>query len=226
MGTLDMSAILGMVIGIGAIIVVVIQLMYPTIPKYIGWPIVGVLLILSIVFMAPDHIPLGWEIFLIIAILILTFLIFIYFWRIRSRVSPQTANTIAAPFAVFRKQWVHALRTRQAHKAQAHKIHIEIIDLYSLLENKKDELAKNQDWSKQHWQENPEVRGILDKLQIQFNELGYLVNNYEYDRWVEAMMDLNSKELHFHMKGHDSAYDEWGRARINAKLRTFIRKVK
>ena len=206
---MDTNSILGLVGIFGAIIIVVIQQMYPTIPKYVGWPIVGILLIVSVLFISPKHISLPWEISLIVCIVIFMSIISILYWRTRIKVLQSVKDT-NSPLILLRSR-----------KDQAKDLHKEIMRLDSSLERKKDELSKDEDWK-----QNPEIRDLLDKLQQELSELGYLVNNRDYDRWAEAMMSLHSRKLEFHMKERESYYDEWGRARINAKLRDYIKKVK
>lgn len=111
-------------------------------------------------------------------------------------------------------------KEKTGKREQARNLHNKIVELDLSLEKKKSELSKDGDW-----QQNPDIRDILDKLQTELNNLGYLVNSYDYDRWAEAMMSLHSKKFHFHIKDND-VLSEWGRARINAKLRAFIKKVK
>jgi membrane protein implicated in regulation of membrane protease activity len=112
-------------------------------------------------------------------------------------------------------------RKRIEKREQAQKIHNKIMDLFLQLEKEEDNLPKDEDW-----QHNLDIRSILDELQIELNNLGYLINNSDYDRWVEDMMSVYSKKLRFHIKNHDSEFSEWGRARINAKFRAFINKIK
>ena len=116
----------------------------------------------------------------------------------------------------------HGLLEKQGHanKETAQALHNRIMELDALLEKTKRGLSKDEEW-----QQNPEIRNTLDKLQTDLNNLGYLVNSSDFDRWAEAMMSLHSKELHFHITDNDM-WSEWGRARINAKLRKFVNKVK
>lgn len=111
-------------------------------------------------------------------------------------------------------------KVKTGDREQARNIQSKIMELDISLENKKSELSNDGDW-----QQNPDIRGILDKLQAELNNLGYLVNRSDFDRWAEAMMTVISKKLRFHLTKHDEL-DEWGRARINAKLREFVRKVR
>ncbi len=111
-------------------------------------------------------------------------------------------------------------KEKSEKKEQARQIHNRIIELDNQLENTKAKLSTGK-----NWQQDPEVRNILDKLQMELNNLGYLINNRNYDRWAEALMRLYSHELEFHKRAN-GLMDKWGNARINAKLRDFINKVK
>jgi hypothetical protein len=121
---------------------------------------------------------------------------------------------------IFQKD-IEKEKGKNIKKEQARKLHSTIMELLSQLEVSENKLSENE-----NWQQNQQIRNILDDLQKGLNNLGYLVNNYDYDRWVEYMMHTYSSQIHFHMKEHDSDYSEWGRARINAKFRYFINKIK
>ncbi|MBN1161653.1 MAG: hypothetical protein JXA17_06890 [Dehalococcoidales bacterium] len=206
---MDINGILALTGVIAAIIIVVIQQMYPTIPKYIGWPIVVALLIAAVAFASPSHIDLVWEIVIIICLLIIGCMMFVFFWKRRKLGQPKT--DVTTPLSVARSH---------IHKEKAQVIHKIIMKLFILLEKTKEGLSPQE-----NWQQHPKITDIIDKLQIELNNLGYLVHNTEYDRWAEAVMVHQSKMLKFHTIDRDD-YSEWGRARINAKLRVFINKIK
>jgi len=184
--------------------------MYPSIPKYIGWPIVWALLIVCTLLISPGHISWAWEIFIIAVLLIAVCISVIYFWRTKSSINYPTIK-FPSPLEVFRAH----RRIGRIHKAQAKKIHSNIMSLIIELETAKDGLSTDIGW-----QNTPTIRGVLNKMQMELNDLGYLVKNSEYDRWAEQMMHYQSHTLHFHMKD-DDMYTEWGRA-----LRDFVNRVR
>jgi hypothetical protein len=164
-------------------------------PARWGIPIALIAIVLSVW-------QLGWGVWPLLFMLVLTGLLI---WR------------IIAQRGLLEKD---KEKLKIAKKERAYTLHKRIMELDSELEGEKDKLT-----SKEKWKENSNVRRILDELQITLNDLGYLVNSRDYDRWVEAIMSLHSKKLEFHYKEHEAPLDEWSRARINAKLRDFIKKV-
>lgn len=108
-----------------------------------------------------------------------------------------------------------------SRRAQAQIMHQKIIELDDELEQIIEQKTSSDDW-----RHDPSISGTIEKLQVAFNNLGYLVNSREYDRFVENYMLLKSKRLQYHQKSADSAFNDWGRARINAKLRDFVYKIK
>lgn len=108
-----------------------------------------------------------------------------------------------------------------SNKTKGQQIHTKILELDTLLEKTKSGLAKEENWLA-----NPEIRDTLDKLQVELNTLGYLIKRNDYDRWAEEMMKMHSWELTFHIKDSDINKSQWGNARVNAKLRWFINKIK
>lgn len=118
-------------------------------------------------------------------------------------------------------QSITAQQTKTSNKAKARVLHNEIMDTLAEMADKEDKLPVNEDWM-----QNPEVKVILDMLQAKLNDFGYLVNNRDYDRWAEVMMHYYSRLLSSRYREHDSEFSEWGRARINSKLRAFVKRVK
>lgn len=106
------------------------------------------------------------------------------------------------------------------NKGQGQILHREIIALFNDLGNIKDKQSKDI-----KWQDIPEVRVIMDSLQIKFNDLGYLVKKEKYDKWVEAIMQMSASELMYHYNEHNPM-NEWGRAVINRKLRAFVHSIR
>jgi hypothetical protein len=172
---MDTSEILALAGVIGAIIIVVIQQMYPSLPKYIGWPIVGLLVIISILMISPSHISMGWEIIIILVIVSITGGLAVYYGRegkkdINSKIKSDISTNL------------HTQREKAQH------IHKNIMELFVLMEDTKNELS-----NKDNWLQNTKIIDLLSKLQTELNNLGYLINKSEYDRWIEAVMVHQSK---------------------------------
>lgn len=201
MDTNGILALIGIVI---AIVIVVIQQMYPTIPKYIGWPIIAIFLIASVMFISPTHISVIWEICIVVGLVLGATAISLFYWKNRGN-SPRRTDAIIQSYP---------------HKAEAYAIHKKIIELTTKLWETKDKFSNDEDLQK-----NPEIQHIMDELQIEINNLGHLINKREFDIWAEDLMRVYSKFLRFHMPVHDE-WGEWGRARINTKFRYYINKVK
>ena len=200
---MNIGDIIALVLGIGAIIVVVIQLMYPTIPKYIGWPIIGVLFVTSTILIGPKYFGV-WQWPIIGLIILVTISLFIYFWRKRNVAAKSDIQQIK--------------NTTKSHprRERAIEIHNQIMGLETRLWETRDKLPDTEDSLK-----NPEVKHIMDELQAKMNELGHLVNNSDYDRFAEVLMGMYSKDLEFNISMHDNT-GMWGRARINSKFPWYI----
>jgi hypothetical protein len=206
---MDTSEVLALTGVFGAIVIVVIQQMYPTIHKYIGWPVVGVLLIISIFLISPDNISVGWEITIIVAIIAIMGWLTIYYWCKRTKNNQITSNTNNS-----------SVIKPTPNKDKGIQIHNEIIVLLNKLSDTCDKLSKNEKPL-----ENTEVKKILDEIQIKINDLGHLINKREYDRYSESWITMITREVEHHSRKHEYL-DMWGGARVNSNIRYFVSKIK
>lgn len=193
---------------LGAIILGVIQNMYTSIPKYIGWPIIITLLIVSAYFILPPLISIEWTIGVITILAIIMIASFVYYWR--NRKNPDSRVRI-----------FHSFHRNPTNKYKAFAIQQRIDKLYSTLWKTKDDLPADTDLL-----HNKKIIQIMDELQSELNKLGQIIKDREYDRWTTHFVSLLSRMLRFHLDIRKN-HGEMAHAMINAKLRDFInRKVR
>jgi hypothetical protein len=153
---------------------------------------------------SPSHIALIWEILIILGLVIIFALLTVYHWRNKSNKIAVKADDLVT----FTK--------RQTNKEEARAIHEKIKELDTKLWETEEKLPQDEDLQK-----NPEIKHIMDELLSETDKLGHLINNREYDNWVETWLQVYSRFLHFHMDLRDEN-GVWSRARLNSKIRWFI----
>jgi ligand-binding SRPBCC domain-containing protein len=88
-------------------IMVLIQLMYPKLPKYIGWPVVGVLLIVLIVVLMPSHTSRLTTGSMIAADVVIFAVVGYLSWKNRSKSKTQQSKASTKPYS---EEWEHMHR--------------------------------------------------------------------------------------------------------------------
>jgi hypothetical protein len=105
---------------------------------------------------------------------------------------------------------------RVTNKEKAFQHFAKYLELERKLWETRDKLPDNEDV-----QQNPEIKKAIFEIQVETNNIATLVNNREFDEFIEALLALYSRYLQFNMNPYEGSMFELVN-RGHRKIRWYI----